>query len=67
VTDAPADYIRAQLKGIVGLRLPITRIEGKRKLSQNRPLADREGVVAGLGQSDREDDRAVAAMIAKLD
>jgi transcriptional regulator len=66
VTDAPADYIRAQLKGIVGLRLPITRIEGKRKLSQNRPLADREGVVAGLEQSDREDDRAVAAMIPKL-
>ena len=30
VTDAPEAFIRAQLKGIIGLRLPITRIEGKR-------------------------------------
>lgn len=48
VDDAPADFIRAQLKGIVGLRLAITRIEGKWKMSQNRPAADREGVAAGL-------------------
>ena len=48
VTDAPAAFIRAQLEGIVGLRLPITRIEGKRKMSQNRSAADRAGVAAGL-------------------
>lgn len=48
VADAPADFVRAQLKGIVGLRLEITSVEGKMKLSQNRPAADREGVVAGL-------------------
>lgn len=63
VTDAPERYIRSQLKGIVGLRLPIARIEGKRKMSQNRPEADREGVAAGLGESERADDRAVSAMI----
>jgi transcriptional regulator len=67
VTDAPADFIRAQLKGIVGLRLQITRIEGKRKLSQNRPLTDRAGVVAGLRQSDRAEDRAIAAIIPRDD
>jgi transcriptional regulator len=61
VSDAPADFLRGQLKGIVGLRLPITRLEGKRKLSQNRNAADREGVRAALSASDRPADRAVAA------
>ncbi len=63
VTDAPAAYIAAQLKGIVGLRLPITRLEGKRKLSQNRSAADRAGVAAGLANSDNASDQAVAALI----
>jgi transcriptional regulator len=48
VTDAPESYIRSQLKGIVGLRLPIAWIEGKVKASQNRPEADRAGVATGL-------------------
>jgi transcriptional regulator len=65
VTDAPADFIKAQLRGIVGLRMPITRIEAKRKMSQNRSEADRAGVVAGLAASDRESDRQVATMVAR--
>ena len=48
VGDAPADFIRAQLKGIVGVRLTVTRLEGKWKMSQNRPAADRGGVIRGL-------------------
>ena len=67
VTDAPADFIQSHLRGIVGLRLPITRIEGKRKLSQNRFVADRDGVVSGLSQSDREDDRSIAKLMANPD
>jgi transcriptional regulator len=63
VTDAPASFIRAQLKGIVGLRLPIRHLEGKRKMSQNRSAADREGVAAGLATSDRATDRDVGALI----
>lgn len=63
VTDAPEPFIRSQLRGIVGLRLPITRIEGKRKMSQNRSEADRAGVAAGLATSDHSPDRAVAALI----
>ncbi|MCG5239960.1 FMN-binding negative transcriptional regulator [Azospirillum doebereinerae] len=63
VADAPDDFIRAQLRGIVGLRLPIARIEGKRKMSQNRPAADRAGVAVGLAASDRNTDRDVAALI----
>ena len=63
VTDAPASFIRAQLRGIVGLRLPIARIEGKRKMSQNRSAGDRAGVAAGLAASDRASERAAAALI----
>lgn len=63
VTDAPADFIASQLKGIVGIRLAITRLEGKRKLSQNRNAADRAGVIAGLGASDDPGDRAIAGLI----
>lgn len=63
VTDAPASYIHSQLKGIVGLRLPITRLEGKRKMSQNRNAADRLGVANGLADSDRASDRIAAPLI----
>lgn len=63
VTDAPAPFIQAQLRGIVGLRLPITRIEGKRKMSQNRSEADRRGVAAGLAGSDRPSERDAATLI----
>ncbi|GAA2164880.1 FMN-binding negative transcriptional regulator [Actinomadura napierensis] len=47
VDDAPPEYIAGQLRAIVGLELVITRIEAKAKMSQNRPLADRDGVAAG--------------------
>jgi transcriptional regulator len=63
VSDAPAPFVRAQLKAIVGLRLPIARIEGKRKMSQNRSAADRAGVAAGLAASERASERAAAALI----
>ncbi len=64
VADAPAPFIAGQLEGIVGLRLRLTRLEGKLKLSQNRPAADRAGVLAGLGNSPRAGDRAVADQMA---
>jgi len=63
VSDAPADFIHGQLRGIVGIRMPITRLEGKRKMSQNRTEADRIGVIEGLAPSQREADRAVAALV----
>ena len=63
VDDAPSEFVRAQLRGIVGLRIPITRLEGKRKMSQNRSLADRRGVAEGLSASERASDLAVAAMV----
>ena len=48
VGDAPADYIEQMLSAIVGLEIPLTRLNGKWKLSQNRSVADREGVIRGL-------------------
>jgi len=54
VDDAPADFVAAQIKGIVGLEIPIDRIEGKWKMSQNRPQADRAGVVEGFQEEGQE-------------
>lgn len=48
VSDAPADFIAAQLKAIVGIEIPILSIEGKLKASQNRTQIDRQGVMDGL-------------------
>jgi transcriptional regulator len=62
VSDAPAAYIDAQLKGIFGIEIPITRLEGKWKASQNRPEADRAGVVAGL---EAEGAAAMAAIVSE--
>ena len=60
VSDAPADFIDVMLKGIIGFAMPITRLEGKWKMSQNRPAEDRSGVVSGLEAEERAD---VAALI----
>jgi transcriptional regulator len=63
VSDAPRDYIEAMLKGIVGLALPVTRLEGKRKMSQNRSAPDQRGVVEGL-RADGKD--AIARIVAEV-
>lgn len=48
VDDAPAEYLGQMLRAIVGLEVPICRLEGKWKVSQNRPPDDRRGVADGL-------------------
>ncbi|WP_395155105.1 FMN-binding negative transcriptional regulator [Ilumatobacter sp.] len=60
VTDAPPDFIDKQLRAIVGIEIEITRLDGKRKLSQNRSDADRLEVIAGHATSPAERDRALA-------
>lgn len=64
VGDAPDDFVAAQIRGIVGVEIPIGRIEGKWKVSQNRPEADRAGVYAGLSQ-EGESAAAMAALVAE--
>jgi transcriptional regulator len=60
VSDAPAEFVEGMLKAIVGFAVPIARLEGKWKMSQNRDAADRDGVAKGLTEDGRE---AVAALI----
>ena len=66
VDDAPEPFVKAQLRAIVGVRMPITRIDAKRKMSQNRNEEDRAGVARGLAQSADSLDRDVGALVEKL-
>ena len=64
-SDAPSSFIDAMLRGIVGFRFAITRLEGKWKMSQNRAPEDREGVVKGLSLRARGDDREIAELVSR--
>ena len=64
VADAPDTFLTSQIKAIVGLEIPILRIEGKWKVSQNRVATDAAGVAAGLRGEGEEAD-AVAAAVAE--
>jgi len=55
VSDAPPDFVQGMLRGIVGFSIQIARLEGKWKMSQNRPEPDRAGVIAGLTAEGRAD------------
>lgn len=66
VTDAPTDYIQGMLRAIVGIRLPIDRLQGARKLSQNRSAQDIEGVRTGLASSPDYLDNQLAAHMRQL-
>jgi transcriptional regulator len=63
VSDAPADFIQSLLHGIVGLELPIRRLEGKWKVSQNRTEREREGVIEGLTELDTPESRAMRGLV----
>jgi transcriptional regulator len=65
VSDAPEDFIAGMLRAIVGFELPIARLDGKWKMSQNRPAADRAGAVAGLTAEGGPKEVAVAEIVAK--
>jgi transcriptional regulator len=62
VGDAPETFISGQIKGIIGLEIPIARSEGKWKVSQNRPLVDRAGVVLGL-RAEGAETEAMACLV----
>ncbi len=62
--DQSEKFIRGMLSAIVTFEIPITRLEGKFKLSQNRPSGDIPGIIEGLRQRSDGDDRAIAEMMA---
>ncbi|MDD2059598.1 FMN-binding negative transcriptional regulator [Pseudomonas sp. GD03860] len=66
VDEAPADYMAGMLKAIVGFALPINRLQGTRKLSQNRTTIDIEGVRTSLGNSPDPLDNLLAAQMRPL-
>jgi transcriptional regulator len=63
-SDAPGNFIEVLARGIVGMRFAIERLEGKSKMSQNRELPDRDGVVTGLHARGTDDDAKVADLVA---
>ena len=64
VSDAPADYIRGMARAVIGFELPIARLQGKWKMSQNRREEDRHGVIAGLEAQGDPQSAAIAAIMA---
>src|SRR5712672_1776698 len=65
LSDAPDSFIEMMLRGIVGFRFAITRLEGKWKMSQNREPKDRQGVVKGLEKRGEGDDREIAELVSR--
>jgi transcriptional regulator len=63
VDDAPADYLEAMLKQIVGVTIELESLEGKLKLGQNRSAADRAGLAAGLAAEHPDVTAALAALM----
>ncbi|HEX7650118.1 MAG TPA: FMN-binding negative transcriptional regulator [Noviherbaspirillum sp.] len=63
IGDAPADYIEKMLSAIVGIEIPISRIVGKWKVSQNQPETNRAGVVAGLQKIGGDESLAMAQLV----
>lgn len=64
MAELPDDFVTAQIKGIVAFEMPIARLEGKRKMSQNRKPEDVRGAMAGLKKTGRPDDESVAGVMA---
>ena len=64
VTDAPGDYVNTMLQAIVGIEIPVHRLQGKWKMSQNRLPQDREGVIKALNS---QGDAASRAMLDAMD
>jgi transcriptional regulator len=63
VSDAPKAFIDAQIKAIVGIEIPIDRIEGKWKVSQNRPERDQKRVIEELRAADSDISRQMADLV----
>jgi transcriptional regulator len=63
IGDTPDGYVDKLLGAIVGVEIEITRLDGKWKMSQNRPAEDIDGVIEGLAASDDPRQREVADVV----
>ncbi len=66
ITDAPADFTTRLLDAIVGIEIPISKLVGKWKVSQNRPDEDKRGIIAGLSTHDDDKSRDMAALVSRF-
>ena len=67
VSDAPDDYVQPMLRAIVGIQIPVDRLVGKWKVSQNRSAADRQGVAQGLALEAQNPQAAAMARLVPVD
>jgi transcriptional regulator len=65
VADAPRDYVEKLLSAIVGIEIPISRLVGKWKVSQNQPEANRASVVSGLRETGDDNAMAMARAVSE--
>ena len=65
--ELPEPYVQSMLKGIVGVEIAVDRLEGKFKLSQNRPAGDRPRIIAALERRADPESAAVADLMRKMD
>lgn len=65
IHDTPADYLAGLSKAVIGIEIPIARLEGKWKMSQNREARDAQGVATGLAGSAAAHERHVARLVAE--
>ena len=65
--DQPAPFLDGMLGGIVGFEIAVSRLEGKFKLSQNRPATDRPRIVAALEARDDAESHGVARLMRERD
>ena len=63
VEDAPPDYIRKLMRGIVGIEIPIARVDGKLKASQDEDMQDRHGTVKGLQSNHSQQSQNMAELV----
>ena len=65
VSDAPQEYIDNMLGAIVGIEITVGKLQGKWKVSQNRPAGDRDGVAQALEERERDAAREMAQLVRK--
>ncbi len=61
--DAPEDFLDKLLQGVIGVEIPISRIEGKWKTNQTSTEGDKKGVISGLLDNGGEEARAMALLV----
>ena len=63
MSDAPEEFLQTMMRAVVGIEIPIVSLEGKWKVSQNRPLADREGMAMALQAGSRDAETAMGKLV----